>query len=218
MRRLLFTLSFLALISCSVPEDISPQDSIEELSEYDSDNVSVSSTEVNGTGRFVSESYFKSTRTNAHFVVSGNFFDESSSLTLHLFFDSFEHDTGIQLRFTQSTENPESLVVEFAEPSRPYRILSTIAKAIASDSSFSIRIETLNAMNNSRRLIIWNDSVFYETGTREPKDILVANNAEYDSQRLNHVFYYWGAGIRWGVNLKNFRLTELRREAPYVAP
>ena len=110
------------------------------------------------------------------------------------------------------------MLVEYAEPLRAFRNLTTIPFAISEDFSFKVRVETRNATNNTRRLLIWNESIFNEGESREPKDSLFSNNAEYDSRRNLEVFFRWGAGIRWGVNLNQVKIYELRRESPYVRP
>ena len=73
--------------------------------------------------------FFKSTRTNAHVLLQGQFLSSESYLILHLFFDDFEKDTGIQLKVKPDLEN-ESIIIEYAEPLRPYRPLATISTAV----------------------------------------------------------------------------------------
>ena len=93
-------LSFL-LFGCSVDEKVtSDQSSIEAFTVFDQDNLTQSSEEMVGSGRLTAVSTFKSSRVNAHFVTAGQFINEESSFTLHLFFDRFDRDTGIQLRFS----------------------------------------------------------------------------------------------------------------------
>ena len=127
MKLYIFILLFL-LTGCMVDNKTENSSNFDDFTEYNSENLSQNSLEITGTGRIIANSVFKSTRTNAHVLLQGQFLSSESYLILHLFFDDFEKDTGIQLKVKPDLEN-ESIIIEYAEPLRPYRPLATIQKS-----------------------------------------------------------------------------------------
>lgn len=195
---------------------------IDSMVEFDSTALTISPTAVVGTGRVIATSSLRSERSNFHINMKGQFINPTSSFILHLYFDNFTYDTGIQLQFTVVEEPVGSgtylIDVEFAEPGKSFRHLTSIAGALASDLGFHLRIETHNEINNSRRILIWNDQLINQSDQAHPRDKILAGNADYDSQRENNTFYTWGNGLRWGLNMQQMRFTLLNREVPFVDP
>jgi len=175
-----------------------------------------------GTGRIMMLNSLRSPRENIHIHFAGQFLNSHSFLTLHLYFDDFLYDTGLQIRFSPILENEntnertEAILVELAEPGYSYRTLGHIEKSLAYDKSFYLRLETISRLNNSQRLLIWNDQILIDSLQRRRRDTILEGNADIDSSSIPFTFYRWGQGQRWGATLNNTRISQLKRDTPYV--
>ena len=178
--------------------------------------ISISRQEVVGSGRVIATSTLRSPRSNFHLHLAGYFIEPSSTLTLHLFFDDFSYDTGLLLRLSLPEDYQETgrIDVDFAEPGRSFRHLTTIEKSLGPDMSFVLRIEAHNKFNNDQRLLVWNDALFLGSDQREVRDRLTMANADFDSFDERNIFFTWGRGPRWGLHLNKMRLYRVLREVP----
>jgi hypothetical protein len=178
--------------------------------------ITITRHEIVGSGRLLATSVLRSSYTNFHLKISGNFLSADSQMTLHVFFDDFQYDTGILLRMSLAHDYLETgdINVEFAEPGRSYLPLTTLNKVVGNDLSFVLRIEAHNKFNNERRLLIWNDALFLDSRARETRDRLTLENADFDSLNSGNIIFSWGQGYHWGLHLRNMRINTLMREVP----
>lgn len=218
MRYLLF-LFFLG--ACEQEMNLNERPLLDEVETIRSKNIRVDEKGYIGSGKILMKSQLRSPRDSFHINLKGQFFEGESFLVIHLFLDDFTYDTGIQLLIqrgeSEAEEDPShDIDVSFAEPGYSFRPLTTIKEAANHAGEFNLRIETINRLNNDRRILIWNNEVLINSSLRVKRDKILPGNADFDSAREGSVFYSWGQGFRWGVDLKNFRISQLRREAPYV--
>lgn len=212
-----FLLLCIFLLSSCAFDDQDPQHLIDPVVELlGPAPISISENEIVGTGRVKALAQLRSPRENFHLHIAGQFLESSSFLTLHLFFDDFQNDTGILLRLrpTEIENQRGHIDVDFAEPGQSYRHLTQISESIGPDLRFILRIEALHQMNNEKRLIIWNDALFLDSNFRERRDRLTFANSDFDSLHDHNIFFSWGRGYNWGLNLNRMRLQILRREVP----
>ncbi len=210
----------LFLVACDQSPSIAERPLMDEVDSIQSKNIRADEKGYIGSGKILMTSQLRSPRDSFHINLEGQFFEEESSLILHLFLDDFTYDTGIQIRFQRGESDGEdsshTVEVSFAEPGFSFKPLTTIDEAVNHRGEFNLRIETINRLNNDRRILIWNNKVLLNSSLRVEKDKILSGNADFDSAREGMVFYSWGQGYRWGVDLHNFRINMLRREAPYV--
>jgi hypothetical protein len=210
----------LLIVACDQSPGLTERPLVDEVDSIQSKNIRADEKGYIGSGKILMTSQLRSPRDSFHINLEGQFFEGESSLVLHLFLDDFTYDTGIQILFRRGDgdgEDPShSVEVSFAEPGFSFRPLTIIKEAVNHRGEFNLRIETINRLNNDRRILIWNNKVLLNSTVRIEKDKILAGNADFDSAREGLVFYSWGQGYRWGVDLNNFRINLLRREAPYV--
>ncbi len=210
------------ITSCSLSSQNDQNDTpIDPIAETRSETLFQDGTSWVGSGKILLQSQLRSLRDSFHILLQGQLFAEDSFIIVHLFFDNFDYDTGIQLliRKVESTENTDhasDLQLEFAEPGLSFQPLAEIKQALNNEGQFRIRIEAINRLNNEKRLLVWNDQLLINSQLRHVRDKIIEGNADYDSLDQNKVFYRWGAGISWGVTLENVRINLLKREAPFV--
>jgi hypothetical protein len=168
-------------------------------------------------------SELRSPRDGIHIEVQGQFITRDSEMTLHLFLDHFTYDTGLQLRFRLvEDDDPEALSpaidVEFAEPGLSFRHLATLSNAITRERGFHFRVEAFNDISANQRILLWNEQVALQSQVRQRKDKILEGNADFDSADSGVVFFRWGQGFRWGLNMTDMRILTFRREVPFVFP
>ena len=91
---------FLLLTHCSLPEGSSSDNAVVE--QVIGERVfSEKNDKWVGTGRLMMADTLRSQRETIHVYLNAQFLNDSSFLVLHLFFDEFNYDTGLQIRFKQ---------------------------------------------------------------------------------------------------------------------
>lgn len=210
-----------ACLACAKSIDTSDRAALDEGVIVDSSTLLLNSGSLTGTGRYLVNTSLRTSRSNIHLNLAGQFIDPVNSFfILHLFFDDFFYDVGVQLRFVL-VDNPaggKSIDVEFAEPGKSFRHLTQIDDVLNSDLSFNIRIEAHNQLNNTRRILIWNNFITLQSNKVIDLDKIMEGNTKYDSLSTNMVFFEWGQGLRWGLNLNQMRVSKFNREVPFVNP
>ena len=211
------------LWGCDLPQPETapfPIETIAEMTETSGATLTLSDSSLSGGGKIHFKTTLKTIRDSFHIDLQGRFLSPQSFLILHLYFDNFRYDTGIQLRFSmvETQSQAPQIQVEFAEPNRSFYPLTRLGQALTNSHEFHLRVETFNEANNGRRILIWNDQLVLDSQSIKPKDRLTASNAEFDSLRQNMIFYSWGQGLGWGIHMEQMRFTQAHREVPFVNP
>lgn len=220
MKHLKTTLLILLLFlvsSCG----LSSQEENPSLEQYESsrgENLQLKEDEWYGSGKVLMKSSLRSLREDMHLAVNGQFLESESFFILHLYFDNFQYDTGLQLRFKQDLQDPENalITVELAEPGLSFRPMGEISGALDKNGYFDLRVELHNQSHFDRKILVWNDSILMDSSSRKNRQQLIEGNADYNSSLADFVVYNWGQGLKWGVAIDRMRLVELKREVPFV--
>lgn len=206
------------LMGCMDNPEVNGDSHLDPMIQINSfDNLTLQSTEALGSGRILMDSQMRTTRTSLSFRCRGQFLEDDSVITFHLFFTNFNHDNGIRLELRRDTEHPDQIMVLWAEPGRTYQEVTHLVGSLSDNQEFSLRIELVHQLNQDQRLLVWNDSLLLTNQKRTPRDFLNPSNADFDSLTSQFVTTQWGRGLRWGVTLYKMRLSELKREVPIVA-
>lgn len=209
---------FINLTSCGLSSPLeSPP--FEEIKEKQGSQLLITESEWAGTGKILFKNSIGSAREGLHLNIKGQFLKEQSDLTLHLYFDNFKYDTGIRLRFSlvkDPLEDHQDIAVDFAEPGFSFQSLAVLENSIDDEGNFHLRIELVNKVSESRRILIWNESVLVTSRQRRNKDKIITGNADFDSQNSQQVFFHWGKGFNWGLSMLQMKLFSVTREVPFV--
>ena len=163
---------------------------------------------LKGKGRILFDQPLFSLYSKELYLLTADFPQADSSLTLHSHFSDFSKQDGIKVFLKRTAEN---LILHASTPGYPRQEIGVVPDYFLKNPKLSLYIEVANGTENFVDIQIWDFYINPKERLKKPAPFLSQQNQI--PLLPDTLFYSRGRGILWGVELNGVRLIQSLRKS-----